>query len=229
MNKTLKSIKFPGLEDTYVIPEGGSGTIDIDLEGSNDGEVNTINADTLGGVPASEYITRDEVGDLGGSDDISIDMEGVLEASPSGVNADLLGGYSADHYATVESIANITPENIGAMSMELLWENASPTSEFAAQNVSIDLSQYSCIGILCYKITEPLILMGLQIFTKTTIGARIGINEGAKFVQRTIETITNDGVEFGQGAIYNTYAGSASGGNGYVIPYRIYGIKGVSV
>ena len=33
MNKNLKSIKFPGLEDTYVIPEGGS--IDIDLAGQS--------------------------------------------------------------------------------------------------------------------------------------------------------------------------------------------------
>lgn len=105
MEKILKSIKFPGLEDTYIIPEGGSGTIDIDLEGSNEGEINPVDADTLGGVPASDYITRNEIGDIsGGSYDISIDMNGILEGSPSGVNADLLGGYSAEHYATVTSV-----------------------------------------------------------------------------------------------------------------------------
>lgn len=81
-----------------------AGSINIDLDDSNEGEANPINADTLGGVPASDYITRDEVGDFGGSDDISIDMEGVLEASPSGVNADTLGGYPASDYATKEQL-----------------------------------------------------------------------------------------------------------------------------
>ena len=37
--KQLKSIKFPGLDDIYVIPEGGAGAVDIDLEGSAEGGV----------------------------------------------------------------------------------------------------------------------------------------------------------------------------------------------
>lgn len=54
--KQLKTIKFPGLPDTYVIPEGGN--IDIDLEGSAEGTVTPINADTLGGFAADEYIKK---------------------------------------------------------------------------------------------------------------------------------------------------------------------------
>lgn len=89
--KELKSIKFPGLDDVYVIPEGGSnievdtelsntsenpvqnkaikeaidtlaeqiedaGSIDIDLAGANEGEISSVNADTLGGRSPEEYI-----------------------------------------------------------------------------------------------------------------------------------------------------------------------------
>ena len=40
MAKQLKSIKFPGLDEIYEIPVGGgSGTIDIDLEGAAEGGV----------------------------------------------------------------------------------------------------------------------------------------------------------------------------------------------
>lgn len=57
--KQLKSIKFPGLDDTYVIPDSGS--IDIDLDVSNEGEANPVNADTLGGILASDYATESYV------------------------------------------------------------------------------------------------------------------------------------------------------------------------
>lgn len=58
MAKQLKSIKFPGLDEIYEIPEGGA--IEIDFTGANEGEPNPINADTLGGVPAEDYIKKDD-------------------------------------------------------------------------------------------------------------------------------------------------------------------------
>ena len=45
---------------------------------------------------------------------------------------------SADIAEALNTVSDITPEKIGATSMKLLWENASPTSEFAAQNVTGD-------------------------------------------------------------------------------------------
>lgn len=60
--KQLKSIKFPGLEDTYVIPEGGN--IDIDLEGANEGEIAPVNADTLQGYSAADFALASSVEQL---------------------------------------------------------------------------------------------------------------------------------------------------------------------
>ena len=92
--KELKSIKFPGLEDTYIIPESkievdaelseasenpvqnkvikeviddltaqiaDAGSIDIDLTGSNEGEATPVNADTLGGISADEYVKKSDL------------------------------------------------------------------------------------------------------------------------------------------------------------------------
>lgn len=83
--KELKSIKFPGLEDTYVIPGNNieldatlqvegmaadakavgdalaeAGNIDIDLTGATEGEAAPIDADTLGGIRAEEYIKKSD-------------------------------------------------------------------------------------------------------------------------------------------------------------------------
>lgn len=38
-----------------------AGSIDIDLSGSNEGEANLLNADTLGGKLASEFATLDNI------------------------------------------------------------------------------------------------------------------------------------------------------------------------
>lgn len=47
-----------------VLSELDAGSIDINLDGANNGEINSINADTLGGVPANNYVLKDELEDL---------------------------------------------------------------------------------------------------------------------------------------------------------------------
>lgn len=44
-----------------VLSELDAGSIDIDLDGTNNGEINSINADTLGGVPSNNYVLKDEL------------------------------------------------------------------------------------------------------------------------------------------------------------------------
>ena len=91
--KQLKSIKFPGLDDTYIIPDSGS--IDIDLDASNVGEANTVNADTLGGISASDYATESYVENK------------IAEAQLGGGSIDLSG------YATKDEIPSV-PANVSA-------------------------------------------------------------------------------------------------------------------
>ena len=55
------------------------------------------------------------------------------------------GGTGATTAENARTKLGITPENIGAVSFSKLWENSSPTSSFAAQTVSLDLTGYDFI------------------------------------------------------------------------------------
>lgn len=67
----------------YLTPDDGDAdSLTVDLDDTVAGEPNTINADTLGGRPASEYATENFVStkiaeaQLGGGESGSIDMTG---------------------------------------------------------------------------------------------------------------------------------------------------------
>lgn len=114
--------------------------------------------------------------------------------------------------------------NAGHMEMELLWENASPTSDFAEQTVNVDLNGYTHYKVLCtatnatYKNT----IVPSDIIPVDK-GALISYGWGDvnTVAHRRITATTSNSITFG-GASYNKAAG-----NSYVIPIEIYGIKGV--
>ena len=104
----------------------------------------------------------------------------------------------------------------------LLWTNASPTSSFAAQTVSIDLSEYSFVlvglnqdtGNNNYIYTEIALVDGkIHMFMGNFSGT----------VTRRMTTVTTAGVEFGNGQTGTSF----STDNAKMIPISIYGIKGV--
>ena len=137
------------------------------------------------------------------------------QAIPLGVE---YGGTGATNAATARDNLEITPENIGAMKMEVLWENERPSEAFIAQNISLDLTEYSTIKVLCsgtgiheipvngsnYQMCYP-----LNANTYRTISAT---NEYVNFSD--CEQITT----------YGTWARSVD--NTLIRPHKIYGIKG---
>ena len=125
--------------------------------------------------------------------------------------------------AVAEALNNFS----SGVEMVKLWENASPTSDFAAQTVAVNFSGYVCYQIAAYNRTqnvfnvyEGLVGYGMRfVYTYTTSGSdgtvvnRVGM--------RTVEW-TNSGLEFSDG-VYN---GAVN--NGMLLPLAIYGIKGVT-
>lgn len=105
-----------------------------------------------------------------------------------------------------------------------LWENASPTSSFGAQSISVDLSGYSWFAIEIQFQTSQTDNPALQEFRVDEVRKLINLasstnnRTGGRHVtwSASAKTLTFDG------AYYN---GSAN--NSYCIPLRIYGIKGV--
>ena len=122
---------------------------------------------------------------------------------------------------------NVTVDG-GELEMELLWENASPRSEFVGQTLSIDFSQYDGIQIDCYEFADTTVgFSGVIIFNNfETIAPHcflIAPNAYSKKVFFRGAAYTNGSLEITPAR--NTSDDTTN--SIWCIPYKIYGIKGV--
>ena len=103
-----------------------------------------------------------------------------------------------------------------------LWTNSSPTSSFAAQDVSVDLSPYEWFVIETRWSTTSNIVLPLTMFEvdETRHMVWMGNNSTNRTGGRAFTySIANQAITF-EGGYYN-----ASAGNAYAIPLAIYGVK----
>lgn len=112
----------------------------------------------------------------------------------------------------------------GGISMDLLWENASPASAFAAQTIAMDLSDYQKIYIECFaKTTELIVVSAIMPMDKTSsITFESKFYSSQDYAGGRWATPTQTGVTFIRGLNSNY-----DEDNSLIIPYRIYGLKGV--
>jgi hypothetical protein len=115
-------------------------------------------------------------------------------------------------------------DNVGAESAAvLLWENASPTSAFAAQTISLDLSEYGAVRILAIDHTDNRnVAVDIMIPLALGTGNLCGVRPGEYPFYRSC-TVDSAGCTFAGGYV-GDYATPQSS-NLYGVPYRIYGIK----
>ncbi len=112
-----------------------------------------------------------------------------------------------------------------ASKWELMWENPSPDSSFAAQKVYIDLSDKTELKIVARRIASQ----DGTLQTVTTAFAPIGVPAaivepvGVNFTRYYQSTATY--IDFGDGGYYSNYAGwSWNTENVVLIPWKIYAI-----
>lgn len=135
---------------------------------------------------------------------------------------------------TGASDAETARENLGIVfehtHKELVWENASPNSTFAAQKVEKDLPEGSWVAIVTKastsgsidKVTFIEVGKSEQLF----MFANAGASSSTMMYTRRADVSTT-GVEFAT-AYSKTISGTtATATTAYVIPLRIYAIKGV--
>ena len=110
------------------------------------------------------------------------------------------------------------PEFTG-VEMELLWENASPTSSFAAQTISLDLSVYDLVML---EFTASTTWYIRQVFI-SNIGGNFyyRVVDGAGKVYNRTCVINRNGIQFEVGQE------GTSRNNDLCLPTKIYGVKGV--
>lgn len=120
----------------------------------------------------------------------------------------------------------IDTDSIGAMpTWEILWTNASPTSDFAAQTISLSLSDYDQIQIWF----RPIASESDEFFAFAKVGSSIRMAFPRYTIERRKVDVTTTGVEFYPAYYLTSYGGSSESLlNAYMIPVRIYGIKGVN-
>lgn len=105
---------------------------------------------------------------------------------------------------------------------KLLWENASPTSNFAAQDIMIPLSNYQKMEVFFYMNTAN-INIGSLVFPIVN-GKDAMLAHVSTQIRYRGSTMRSDRLSLSDGKSVSTYS-SGSTDNSVVIPFRIYGIK----
>ena len=145
------------------------------------------------------------------------------------INGEMAFGTEADA-AVARTNLGVTLANLGGVSMKSLWINASPTSDFATQTISLNLSGYEYVLVRYLYSTDyqslnqiAIVKVGGDAYLTFTGGASTNIY----LSQRTI-SVGSDSVVFGA-PVYKTYASTSkpTANNKYCIPVEIIGIKGV--
>lgn len=121
----------------------------------------------------------------------------------------------------------VIPEGV---QMELLWQNASPYSGFAAQTVELDLSGYDGVLIQCRVGDQH---EASSICVKGYAGSLFAFlcdaSKSVGFTDARRFSVTENGVVFSTGYQYGINVGNQIIDENYAvnIPYLIYGIKGI--
>ena len=114
----------------------------------------------------------------------------------------------------------------------LLWTNASPTSEFAAQTISLTLSSYDAVEVVCRYSTTS----NSRTIYRCDVGSSASIDwlyytvVAGKYMgvkSRNEISASTTGVTFGACTTKPGNSTDSTTTNGYIIPVKIYGIKGV--
>ena len=170
---------------------------------------------------------------------ISIDLKDSVESDKIVLGTQAIpisiqeGGTNANNAAEARENLGITPENIGAISMELLWENASPSSDFAAQTIALDLSQIDVVKVV-YKVmttSDNEYTFEASVNRSATIinFVNASFSSTTQVSSRDL-TINPDGIIFKDSLNKQiTSSSAASTSNSRIIPIKIYGVKGVTV
>ena len=114
-----------------------------------------------------------------------------------------------------------TNKLVGTTQMKLLWENASLTSSFAAQTISLDLSGYDCVYI---DFSNGMYYCANCLLPINSGEKYIMAHETSRKLLRSVNVGTT-GVVFGNARVMSS---GWADDNTVQLPWHIYGIKGVS-
>ena len=162
----------------------------------------------------------------------------VGASAPSDSNIDIWLDTDDPGQSTVSSVNGksgtvlLDAADVGAMAVwELVWENATASSSFAAQPIPLDLIDYDAVWIYFARATSTLDdLAGSMVLNGKSYSHRVVSNSSSsiRYYARNA-TVSSSGVEFGACTYHTQGSSSATTENVSLVPVYIYGIKGVEV
>ena len=241
----------PGSSDTYTVYAEGNAVGAFTVWNGINGEgavasVNNVSPDGNGnveltpadiGIGAASVVPGTDIvsGAVGTSTDYARgDHRHPLNVPISGTPADLgtASNGSSTNYARADHIHNMpSSTDVGAMAeWDLLWENASPSSNYAANTESLDLS--NCDGVFVIFARNNFDSIGVFYSYIGLMGGtyrvhRTEILSKVVYVTWRDFTVSSSGITFNDCTEGATSADNYTN-NGALIPMKIYGIKGVN-
>lgn len=161
------------------------------------------------GVPAT--------GETGATPNLTI---GTVETGAAGSSAEASITGTAEDPVLNLKIPRGNAGVSGGIQIESVWDNPAPTSNFAAQTVEVDLTDYDAVLIKSRNTTSGEFSNNLCMKDEATtlFGANAASTE---YRYKRVATVNDSGVAFGNG-----FRGTASSA-GYLIPQKIFGVRGI--
>ena len=230
----------PG-QDGVGVPTGGttgqvlakaSGT-DYDTEwvdqsggGGNVQSVNNVTPDQTGNIT----LTADDIGTDANNISIQDALDGYVHVGTSAPTDPTTKIWLDTDEPGMSAVSSVNGKTgtvvIDDIPMTLLWTNASPTSSFANQTITIDLSDYDAV-LVKSKIVTDINGVFSQLFFKSS-GYSYLFFVYTHIFYRFLE-ISDSGIVFGHCNYLSNYGASGfSVGDNYAIPLQIYGVKVVA-
>lgn len=135
----------------------------------------------------------------------------------SDANGNTLGDLAVYNAFTI--ISGVNPISVG-VSIDLLWENSSPTANFPAQTIQMNLNDYQIVIVYARRSTSATyVVVAVCIVGQSSILQQVSLPNYASIMHRFF-SVSTSGITFQNG-------GDQSGdNNGYIIPIAVYGFKG---
>ena len=145
---------------------------------------------------------------------------------------DILKPYGIDAAGNAIPIASVVQGGScleSGLQMELLWENASPSSEFAAQTIEVDLSPYDMVAVSFYRYTtvprENTAI--IKVGENGSLNDSLTNTDKAPTISMRAFQTSATGVVFTVATYQDANQTTRTENNSFDIPTRIYGINGV--
>ncbi|MBQ5658677.1 MAG: hypothetical protein IIV02_04005, partial [Peptococcaceae bacterium] len=189
--------------------------------------VNGWNAGDKGGLRVLKNVPAGDAGTVSGA----VIADGTIPASKLAdeyVKADGSVAMTGQlKYTDGENVFDYYGEhNPPSITMDLLWENASPTSDFEAQTITLPISNYKLIVINWFSAnnaTTRITSIFPALYNSDFLTTYMNATNGAREVRRCV--FTENSIKFKEAQSRVLASGTTTTTNAIMFPLEIYGIK----